>query len=200
MSIVTITDISQGPSVTRYELQPEQGVKVSKIVGALKSFIDKNFSDNINVSALAESVGISEVSDSLTIIVSEETGKVSIAQSGKIIRNITVENLRNEEVKGILENRVNLLNKILKDNQTPQYEGVNDEEVTKEDIILTITDDTEVIVTVELDGNEYEYKDEMFTEEGVYKITLTDEAFNSSEVNFTIDKTAPVFENLENNK
>ena len=30
---VTITNISQGPSVTRYELQPEQGVKVSKIVG-----------------------------------------------------------------------------------------------------------------------------------------------------------------------
>ena len=29
---VTITDISCGPSVTRYELQPEQGVKVSKIV------------------------------------------------------------------------------------------------------------------------------------------------------------------------
>lgn len=30
---VSITDISQGPAVTRYELQPEQGVKVSKIVG-----------------------------------------------------------------------------------------------------------------------------------------------------------------------
>ncbi len=30
---VKITDISQGPAVTRYELQPEQGVKVSKIVG-----------------------------------------------------------------------------------------------------------------------------------------------------------------------
>ena len=30
---VQITDISQGPSVTRFELQPEQGVKVSKIVG-----------------------------------------------------------------------------------------------------------------------------------------------------------------------
>lgn len=30
---VTVTDISQGPTVTRYELQPEQGVKVSKIVG-----------------------------------------------------------------------------------------------------------------------------------------------------------------------
>ena len=29
---VTITDISCGPTVTRYEIQPEQGVKVSKIV------------------------------------------------------------------------------------------------------------------------------------------------------------------------
>lgn len=30
---VTITNVSCGPSVTRYELQPEMGVKVSKIVG-----------------------------------------------------------------------------------------------------------------------------------------------------------------------
>ncbi|MDO4292041.1 MAG: DNA translocase FtsK 4TM domain-containing protein [Eubacteriales bacterium] len=29
---VTITDISKGPTVTRYELQPEQGVKVSRIL------------------------------------------------------------------------------------------------------------------------------------------------------------------------
>ena len=30
---VTVSNVSCGPSVTRYELQPEQGVKVSKIVG-----------------------------------------------------------------------------------------------------------------------------------------------------------------------
>ena len=30
---VTISNVSRGPSVTRYELQPEQGVKVSKITG-----------------------------------------------------------------------------------------------------------------------------------------------------------------------
>lgn len=30
---MTVTNISCGPSVTRYELHPEQGVKVSKIVG-----------------------------------------------------------------------------------------------------------------------------------------------------------------------
>lgn len=39
-------------------------------------------------------VGISEVSDSLTIIVSEETGDVSIAQGGVLHRNITFEELR----------------------------------------------------------------------------------------------------------
>ena len=31
--MVRITDVSQGPTVTRYELQPEQGVKISRIVG-----------------------------------------------------------------------------------------------------------------------------------------------------------------------
>ncbi len=39
-------------------------------------------------------IGISEVSDSLTIIVSEETGKVSIAQGGKLIRNVDGDYLR----------------------------------------------------------------------------------------------------------
>lgn len=39
-------------------------------------------------------IGISEVSDSLTIIVSEETGKVSIAVGGKITRNINAESLK----------------------------------------------------------------------------------------------------------
>ena len=38
-------------------------------------------------------VGISEVTDSLTIIVSEETGKVSIAQKGVLTRDVTPEEL-----------------------------------------------------------------------------------------------------------
>lgn len=39
-------------------------------------------------------IGISEVTDSLTIIVSEETGRVSVATGGKIYRNLEVEQLR----------------------------------------------------------------------------------------------------------
>lgn len=41
-------------------------------------------------------VGISEVSDSLTIIVSEETGKISIAIGGELIRNLDGDSLRNK--------------------------------------------------------------------------------------------------------
>ena len=39
-------------------------------------------------------IGISEVSDSLTVIVSEETGGVSIAVNGRLIRNLSIEKLR----------------------------------------------------------------------------------------------------------
>lgn len=39
-------------------------------------------------------VGISEVTDSVTIIVSEETGQVSVAQDGKLIRDISSSGLR----------------------------------------------------------------------------------------------------------
>ena len=38
-------------------------------------------------------VGISEVSDSLTIVVSEETGKVSYAKEGRIVRNVKEDEL-----------------------------------------------------------------------------------------------------------
>ena len=46
---VTITDISQGPAVTRYELQPEQGVKVSKIL---------SLSDDIKLNLAATDIRI----------------------------------------------------------------------------------------------------------------------------------------------
>jgi diadenylate cyclase len=44
-------------------------------------------------------LGISEVSDSVTIIVSEETGKVSLAIGGEILRGVGKEELRRQLVK-----------------------------------------------------------------------------------------------------
>lgn len=46
---VTITDISQGPAVTRFELQPEQGVKVSRIL---------SLSDDIKLNLAATDIRI----------------------------------------------------------------------------------------------------------------------------------------------
>lgn len=48
-------------------------------------------------------VGISEVTDSLTVIVSEETGWVSVAYKGELTRNISQEKLREQLV--ILQNK-----------------------------------------------------------------------------------------------
>lgn len=43
-------------------------------------------------------VGISEVTDSVTIIVSEETGRISLANKGKLSRNLTAEELKKKLV------------------------------------------------------------------------------------------------------
>ena len=39
-------------------------------------------------------VGVSEVTDSLTIVVSEETGSVSVAKHGRLLRNLNQDQLR----------------------------------------------------------------------------------------------------------
>ena len=58
-------------------------------------------SDNVNVSKELGTrhragIGISEVTDSMTIIVSEETGAVSVAVGGELIRDIDEHSLRNK--------------------------------------------------------------------------------------------------------
>lgn len=49
-------------------------------------------------------VGISEVTDSLTVIVSEETGKISVAYNGELERSMNADQLR-ERLQVILNNR-----------------------------------------------------------------------------------------------
>ncbi len=48
-------------------------------------------------------VGISEVTDSLTIIVSEETGRISVAHEGVLIRNVDMDTMREKLI--LLQNK-----------------------------------------------------------------------------------------------
>lgn len=55
-------------------------------------------------------IGVSEITDCLTIIVSEETGKVSIAAGGSLIRNVDGDYLRNKILS--LQNKISDTKKI----------------------------------------------------------------------------------------
>jgi diadenylate cyclase len=49
-------------------------------------------------------LGITEVSDALAVVVSEETGAISLAHGGKLMRNLDEESLR-ETLESLLETR-----------------------------------------------------------------------------------------------
>lgn len=64
-------------------------------------------------------VGISEVSDSMTIVVSEETGKVSIAMGGELYRNVDADFLKNKlaflQRREVEASKIELFKRRLKD-------------------------------------------------------------------------------------
>lgn len=64
-------------------------------------------------------VGISEVSDSMTIVVSEETGRVSIAMGGELYRNVDADFLKNKllflQRREVEVSKIELLKRRLKD-------------------------------------------------------------------------------------
>ena len=149
---------------------------------------------------IEEAIDAIELVETLEKMVEEATEREDIEDSidyrkdEEIIQKVDA--LRNEEVQESLLDRLQILSRILDDNDAPTYEGVEDNEITNEDVKLTYSDkdeetdtENEVTVKVTLDGKEIEFK-EPFTEEGKYKVILTDEAFNETEITFTIDKTA----------
>ena len=51
-------------------------------------------------------MGISKETDSIAIVVSEETGKVSLAKDGTLITDLDEENLKKILIKNIVTNRL----------------------------------------------------------------------------------------------
>lgn len=111
-----------------------------------------------------------------------------------------VSKLNNTELKDELTAKLENISKILDDTTAPKIEGIGNNEFTNQDVNLKIsdtnTDINEITKTLTLKGNEIAYIDEI-TEEGTYVLTVMDKAFNKAQITFTVDKTAPEFEGLE---
>jgi len=59
-------------------------------------------------------VGITAGSDAMCLVVSEETGAISIARDGKLIRNVTESQVRSHLVGDVVEGHVPLMGRLLK--------------------------------------------------------------------------------------
>lgn len=99
-----------------------------------------------------------------------------------------VNNLPDGTVKDELKDRLDAINKVLDDTTAPGITGINNNDVTKENVTINVTDDNDVTITATLDGEEIEFTTPL-TEEGHYVVTVTDKNFNTTTVEFTIDTT-----------
>ena len=100
-----------------------------------------------------------------------------------------VEKMDEGEVKDNLVTRLTRVSNIINDGGKPEYTGIQNNEVTNQDVTLVVTDDTKVTKTVKLNNEDAKFED-TFKAEGTYVVTLSDEAFNEEVVTFTIDKKA----------
>ncbi len=100
------------------------------------------------------------------------------------VADLTIENLKDELNKTLDE-----LAKTLDDVQAPTITGVENNSINNKKVALTV-DDQNAKATV--NGKEVSLNELTFEEDGTYTVTVTDEAFNETTVEFTIDMAMPI--------
>ena len=93
-------------------------IKDNKIQAAscILPLTDKESLDRIFGTRHRAAIGVSEITDAVAVVVSEETGTISLAADGKIIRDLTTEQLERELKKKLEKPKVKkpyLVNKII---------------------------------------------------------------------------------------
>ena len=134
--------------------------------------------------------------DELANMVESATSKEDLAEAEQFRKdnNITEENVAtlNDEAASKTYDEVIA---ILTDNDLPVVtpDDLNGSFTNKDSVAVEITDTTDVSYTLTINGEEVTDADlANLTEEGNYELTVTDSAFNSTTITFTVDRTNPV--------
>ena len=134
--------------------------------------------------------------DELANMVETATNKEDLAEAEQFRKdnNITEENVAtlNDETASKTYDEVIA---ILTDNNPPVVtpDDLNGSFTNKDSVSVEITDTTDASYTLTINGKEVTDADlANLTEEGNYKLTVTDSAFNSTTITFTVDRTNPV--------
>lgn len=134
--------------------------------------------------------------DELANMVESATSKEDLAEAEQFRKdnNITEENvatLNDEDASKTYDEVI----AILTDNDSPVVipDDLNGSFTNKDSVAVEITDTTDVSYTLTINGEEVTDADlANLTEEGNYELTVTDSAFNSTTITFTVDRTNPV--------
>lgn len=146
----------------------------------------------IDVTAL-----VKELQDKTNSATDKES--LNIARDFRVDEDVVakVGSLTHEERKNELTDILDELATILDDIENPVISGIEDGTFTNENVSITISDTNDV--TVLLNEKEVSLDDlKNLSKEGEYTLVVTDEAFNSSTITFTIDKTIPKISGLDN--
>lgn len=135
--------------------------------------------------------------DELANMVESATSKEDLAEAEQFRKdnNITEENVAALDDDAASETYDEVI-AILTDNASPVVtpDDLNGSFTNKDSVAVEITDTTDVSYTLTINGEEVTDADlANLTEEGNYELTVTDSAFNSTTITFTIDKTAPTY-------